>query len=176
MPALSPKGACDIVYDTFLLDPMSLERERAGSWPRTPSQIQGVRQAKHPPGVHRPLNQQGRAVGPESRLGQSRVCGKFPSTDKVGAEVRAIAQRGSCSLGLARLSASTSRTSAWSHQPHSTGQAGQGARQDSRDRLYLLMGEDSRSQSKEVWAKGGTGAVAIFVIHHVIFAFLEGGL
>lgn len=88
----------------------------------------------------------------------------------MGAEVRAITQLRSGSL--VRVSASTSRTGAQSHLPHSTGQAGQRARQDSGDRPHLLMGEASRSQSKEAWAKEETGAVAISVIHHIIFAFL----
>lgn len=44
MTAENPRGAHDIVCDTFLPDPVSLEKEGVGSWPRTSGQIQEGRQ------------------------------------------------------------------------------------------------------------------------------------
>lgn len=128
MEAESPRGAHHIVCDTFLPGPVSLEKERTGSWPRTSGQIQGVRQAKCPSGIQRPPSQKRKAEHPPSRL-----CSKFPRAGRMGVGVRAILQLRSCSLGLVSVSASLSRTGTQSHLPHSTGQAGHRASQDSRD-------------------------------------------
>lgn len=84
--------------------------------------------------------------------------GQLPRAGKLEAGIRASNQLRSRSLRLACVSVSLSRTGTRSHPPPSEGRSrsqGKPRFKRWRNRLYLLMGEASRPQNKEVWIEGG---------------------